>query len=125
VTLGIISYAFYTQIGGYVVAITLLFYIAFFAFSQGTVIWVFISEVFPNEVRANGQALGSFTHWIMAATISFFVPAAEKLGFGHAFLFFSVMMIFQLIFVLKVMPETKGISLEDLENLMIRKKHGP
>ncbi len=123
ISLGIIAYAFFAQIGGYVVAITLLFYIAFFAFSQGTVIWVFLSEVFPNEVRANGQALGSFTHWIMAASISFFVPAVEKIGFGYAFMFFSGMMIFQLLFVLKAMPETKGISLEDLENLMIRKKH--
>jgi hypothetical protein len=103
------------------VAGALLVYIAFFAFSQGAVIWVFISEIFPNEVRANGQALGSFTHWIMAATISFFVPAAEKLGFGHTFLFFAVMMVLQLLFVLRIMPETKGMSLESLENLLIRK----
>lgn len=84
-------------------------------------IWVFIAEIFPNEVRANGQALGSFTHWIMAATISFFVPAAEKLGFGHTFLFFAVMMVLQLFFVLRVMPETKGISLESMENLLRKK----
>jgi sugar porter (SP) family MFS transporter len=121
VALCVIAFAFYTQMGGYVVAGALLVYIAFFAFSQGAVIWVFIAEIFPNEVRANGQALGSFTHWIMAATISFFVPAAEKLGFGHTFLFFAVMMVLQLFFVLRVMPETKGISLESMENLLMKK----
>jgi sugar porter (SP) family MFS transporter len=118
-TLGMTSLAFYFHIGGEIVATSLFIYIAFFGFSQGTVIWVFISEIFPNEVRANGQSLGSFTHWIMASLIAFIVPSAEKIGFGLTFLFFSAMMILQLIFVLRMMPETKGISLEELEEKML------
>lgn len=121
ITLGMTSLAFYMNIGGSLVAISLFIYIAFFGFSQGAVIWVFISEIFPNEVRARGQSLGSFTHWFMAALIAFLVPTAEKIGFGPTFLFFSVMMILQLFFVLKIMPETKGVSLEELEKIMLKK----
>src|ERR1017187_1343785 len=74
-TLGLVSYSFYTKsFSGYYVTFYLLFYIAFFAFSQGAVIWVFISEIFPNQVRAKGQTLGSFTHWVMAALIAFSFP---------------------------------------------------
>jgi hypothetical protein len=92
-------------------------YIAFFAFSQGAVIWVFISEIFPNKVRAKGQTLGSTTHWVMAALIAFSFPyLAEKTGGGNVFLFFSIMMCIQLVFVWKLMPETKGIALEQLES---------
>jgi MFS family permease len=120
-TLGMTSLAFFFQIGGAVVAVSLFVYIAFFGFSQGTVIWVFISEIFPNEVRANGQALGSFTHWIMASFIAFIVPSAERIGFGPTFLFFSFMMILQLIFVVRLMPETKGISLEELEEKLLKR----
>jgi sugar porter (SP) family MFS transporter len=90
-------------------------YIAFFALSQGTVIWVFISEIFPNEVRAAGQSLGSFTHWMLAALIANAFPYfAAKLGQGAIFSFFTLMMVMQLLFVWKIMPETKGRSLEDL-----------
>ena len=97
-----------------------MLFIAFFAFSQGAVIWVFISEIFPNEVRAKGQTLGSFTHWIMAAIVAFSFPYfAEILGGGVTFMFFSVMMFLQLIFVWKMMPETKGKSLEQIETSMI------
>jgi len=120
-TLAMTSLSFYYSIGGHIVAISLFVYIAFFGFSQGAVIWVFISEVFPNEVRAKGQSLGSFTHWFMAAFITFLIPSAERIGFGPTFLFFSIMMVVQLIFVLKIMPETKGISLEDMENLMTKR----
>ncbi len=119
-TLGLVSSAFYNEsfsaLGGYLVPLTLFVYIAFFAFSQGAVIWVFISEIFPNDVRAYGQALGSFTHWIMAFLIALSFPYITKqLGGGNTFLFFTFMMVLQLLFVWKVMPETKGISLEDLE----------
>ncbi len=120
-TLGMTAIAFFFNIGGAVVAISLFIYIAFFGFSQGTVIWVFISEIFPNEVRANGQALGSFTHWLMAAVVAFIVPLAEKVGFGPTFLFFSLMMILQLLFVIYIMPETKGVSLEELEEKILKK----
>ncbi|SDL53986.1 sugar porter family MFS transporter [Siphonobacter aquaeclarae] len=118
-TLGLVSRAFYTQqFDG--VPVFLFVYIAFFAFSQGAVIWVFISEIFPNSVRAKGQALGSFTHWLMATVIAFTFPYfAEKLGGGHTFLFFAVMMFLQLLFVWKVMPETKGTSLEQIEKTLV------
>jgi len=121
VTLGLVSKAFYTEdFGGWDVTIYLLAYIAFFAFSQGAVIWVFISEIFPNHVRAKGQTLGSFTHWIMAAIIAFAFPIlAEKLGGGNTFLFFSIMMVLQLLFVWRLMPETKGRSLEQIERTLV------
>ena len=118
ITLGLVSRAFYTEsFGGMAVPVFLFVYIAFFAFSQGAVIWVFISEVFPNEVRAGGQALGSFTHWFMAALIAFSFPAiSEKLGGGTTFLIFAIMMVLQLLFVLRLMPETKGKSLEMIQS---------
>jgi MFS transporter, SP family, arabinose:H+ symporter len=121
VTLGLVSRAFYTNdLGGIAVTVALLVYIAFFAFSQGAVIWVFISEIFPNQVRAKGQTLGSLTHWVMAAVIAFSFPIlAEDLGGGHTFLFFCIMMVLQLLFVWKVMPETKGKSLEQLETTLV------
>lgn len=121
ITLGLVSQAFYTKdFTGWNVTIYLLIYIAFFAFSQGAVIWVFISEIFPNQVRAKGQTLGSATHWIMAAAIAFSFPMfAEKLGGGHTFLFFCIMMVVQLLFVWKIMPETKGKSLEQIEHTLV------
>lgn len=120
-TLGLVSRAFYLDdFGGWMVTILLLVYIAFFAFSQGAVIWVFISEIFPNQVRAKGQTLGSLTHWVMAAVIAFSFPMlTEYLGGGTTFLFFTIMMVLQLLFVWKLMPETKGKSLEQLEHTMI------
>ncbi|OQP62847.1 MFS transporter [Niastella vici] len=116
-TLGLVAQAFYTHnFSGWAVTVYLLVYIAFFAFSQGAVIWVFMAEIFPNQVRAKGQTLGSFTHWIMAAIIAFSFPMlAEKLGGGNTFLFFCIMMVIQLLFVWKLMPETKGKSLEQIE----------
>jgi len=121
VTLALVAQAFYEmQFSGYTVPALLLVYIAFFAFSQGAVIWVFISEIFPNSVRAQGQALGSFTHWLMAAVIAFTFPYfAEQLGGGHTFLFFCAMMVLQLLFVWKYMPETKGTSLEQIEKTLV------
>lgn len=120
-TLGLVAQAFYTQnFSGWAVTVYLLVYIAFFAFSQGAVIWVFMAEIFPNQVRAKGQTLGSFTHWIMAAIIAFSFPMlAEKMGGGNTFLFFCIMMVLQLVFVWKVMPETKGKSLEQIEKSLI------
>ena len=120
-SLGLVSSTFYTgDFSDSAIIVYLMFYIAFFAFSQGAVIWVFISEIFPNEVRAKGQTLGSFTHWIMAAIVAFSFPYfAEQLGGGTTFMFFGVMMFLQLIFVWKMMPETKGKSLEQIETSMI------
>src|SRR6185436_6491617 len=92
-------------------------FIAAHAIGQGAVIWVFISEVFPNSVRAAGMSVGSLTHWFFAALISqTFTFFAESPSFGpvRIFAFFAVMMVFQLLFVWKLMPETKGIALEDM-----------
>ncbi|RFM26773.1 sugar porter family MFS transporter [Deminuibacter soli] len=120
VTLALVSWCFYSGSGGITVAVFLFIYIAFFAFSQGAVIWVFISEIFPSSVRAKGQTLGSTTHWLMAAIIAFAFPyVAERAGGGTTFLFFAVMMIAQLLFVWRVMPETKGRPLEQLEHQLI------
>lgn len=104
--------------GGTYVIFYLVGFIAFFAFSQGAVIWVFISEIFPNSVRSQGSSLGSFTHWIMAAVISWIFPIiveASAAGGFYAFLFYAVMMLASFIFIWRVMPETKGKSLEQIQ----------
>jgi sugar porter (SP) family MFS transporter len=123
ISLGLVARTFYSQdFGGYSVMIYLIGFIAFFAFSQGAVIWVFISEIFPNTVRAKGQALGSSTHWVMAAIISWTFPIlaeSSELGGAYAFTLFSAMMVLQLIFVWRVLPETKGKSLEQIQTLVI------
>jgi sugar porter (SP) family MFS transporter len=93
----------------------LIGYIAFFAFSQGAVIWVYIGEVFPNAVRAKGQSLGSFSHWFMNALISGIFPRMAASSGGYPFVFFSAMMVLQFFVVLFVYPETKGYSLEEME----------
>jgi len=90
-------------------------YIAFFAFSQGSVIWVYISEVFPNLVRAKGQSLGSFTHWIMNAAISGTFPLLAAKSRSIPFVFFAAMMVLQFIVVATIYPETKCVTLEDMQ----------
>lgn len=115
VCLGTVAFAFSSGIGGMVVLGALVGYIAFFAFSQGAVIWVYISEIFPNRVRAKGQALGSFTHWVWAAIVSWTFPVIAEASGGLAFGFFALMMLLQFFFVLKVLPETKGRSLEQIQ----------
>ncbi len=93
-------------------------YIAFFAFSQGAVIWVYIAEVFPNSVRAKGQSLGSFTHWLMNGLISLIFPVMAASSGAYPFVFFSVMMVVQFFVVLFVYPETKGLTLEEMQKEM-------
>ena len=97
----------------------LIGFIAFFAFSQGAVIWVYLSEVFPNLVRAKGQSLGSFTHWIMATLISQLFPVIAVSSKAAPFVFFAACMALQFVVVLVAYPETKGVTLEDM-----RKKLG-
>jgi MFS transporter, SP family, arabinose:H+ symporter len=110
-----VSYVFLSNSHQNLLVWMLVVYIAFFAFSQGAVIWVYIGEVFPNRVRAAGQSLGSLTHWLMAGIITFiFPPIAEKSG-GYPFVFFAVMMAAQFFVVLRWYPETKGITLEDMQ----------
>lgn len=93
----------------------LVVYIFFFAISQGAVIWVYISEVFPTRVRSKGQSLGSGSHWVANAAISFAFPVIAKHSSGAPFAFFSVMMVVQFFVVLFIYPETKGVSLEQLQ----------
>jgi sugar porter (SP) family MFS transporter len=90
-------------------------FIAFFAFSQGAVIWVYLGEVFPNLVRAKGQSLGSFSHWFMNALISGIFPVMAASSGAYPFMFFSAMMVLQFFVVLFVFPETKGVSLEEMQ----------
>ena len=105
----------FTEAGGWVVLISLIVFIAAHGFGQGAVIWVFISEIFPNKVRARGQALGSFTHWFMAALISWTFPVFAEISGGFIFSFYAFFMVLQLLWVLFKMPETKGVSLEELQ----------
>jgi len=93
----------------------LVVYIAFFAISQGAVIWVYISEVFPNRVRAKGQALGSSSHWVMNAIIAYTFPQLAKPSGAYPFMFFSAMMVLQFFVVLFLYPETKRVSLEQMQ----------
>jgi hypothetical protein len=96
-------------------------FIASHAIGQGAVIWVFISEIFPNKVRANGQAFGSGTHWVFAALVTLFgAVLINVFEPWQVFAFFAVLMVFQLLFVYKLMPETKGKSLEELENELVK-----
>jgi len=90
-------------------------FIGFFAFSQGAVIWVYLSEIFPNRVRAKGQSLGSFTHWFMNALIAWTFPQIAKSSGAAPFMLFSAMMALQFFVVLFVFPETKGLSLEQMQ----------
>ncbi|UCH13192.1 MAG: sugar porter family MFS transporter [Bacteroidales bacterium] len=121
--LGLTALEFHRQdFSKYSILIYLVGFIASFAFSQGAVIWVFISEVFPNSVRARGQALGSFTHWMWAALMTWTFPviAETKAGGRIAFSFFCIAMILHLIFVVRVLPETKGKSLEELQKIILK-----
>jgi MFS transporter, SP family, arabinose:H+ symporter len=93
----------------------LVSYIAFFAISQGAVIWVYIGEVFPNRVRSKGQSLGSSSHWIMNALIAYTFPQVAKSSGAYPFMFFAAMMVVQFFVVLFFYPETKGVSLEQMQ----------
>ena len=96
--------------------VLLVGYIGFFAVSQGAVIWVFIGEVFPNRVRAKGQALGSSTHWVMNAVISGIFPLLAARSGAYPFVFFTFMVVLQFVVVFFCYPETKGLTLEELQN---------
>ncbi|WP_281380489.1 sugar porter family MFS transporter [Halomonas stenophila] len=121
VSLVLISRAFFqSELGGLEVPLLLGLFIAAHAISQGAVIWVFIAEVFPNHVRARGQSFGSSIHWICAALITLVMPwVLGTFSGGPVFAFFAVMMLLQLVFVMFLMPETKGVSLEDLQHHLV------
>lgn len=113
------AWSFYSGTGGGAILLSIIGFIASFAFSQGAVIWVFLAEIFPNKVRAKGQALGSFTHWLMNALIAWSFPVVlSELGGGNAFLIFAIMMVPFFLFVWRMLPETKGKTLEELEKII-------
>jgi SP family arabinose:H+ symporter-like MFS transporter len=108
---------FFTHAHQHLLVWFLVAYIAFFAISQGAVIWVYISEVFPNRVRSKGQALGSSTHWIMNALIAFIFPVfVQRFGGAFPFVFFAAMMALMFFVVMFTFPETKGITLEEMQH---------
>lgn len=124
ISLAVVAWAFQSGAGGVIVVIFLFAFIASHAIGQGAVIWVFISEIFPNKVRANGQAFGSGTHWVFAALITLFTLFfMDILGDNPwpLFAFFSGMMVLQLLFVIFLMPETKGVPLEELQKRLAPK----
>ena len=109
------SWAFYADAGGLIVVFFVFLFIASHAVGQGAVIWVWIAEIFPNNVRAKGQSLGSGTHWVAAASIALLMPYFLGRFQPHViFAFFSAMMVLQLLFVIYLMPETRGRTLESL-----------
>ncbi|MBK9984319.1 MAG: sugar porter family MFS transporter [Saprospiraceae bacterium] len=124
ISLAMISWVFYHQdFNGIKVPLFLFLFIASHAIGQGAVIWVYISEVFPNHIRASGQSLGTSTHWIFAAIITLLMPyLLNRFTGGPIFAFFAGMMVLQLLFVIFIMPETKGISLEELQKKLTKAK---
>jgi sugar porter (SP) family MFS transporter len=120
-SLSLVSMAFFFEWEGMAVPIFLFLFIASHAIGQGTVIWVFISEVFPDQLRASGQSFGTTTHWVLAAIIPSMVPFLfSTIGAGTVFAIFAFMMVLQLLFVKFIMPETKGVPLEELEKLLTK-----
>ncbi len=123
VSLSAVSWAFHSAAGGMAVIAFLFLFIASHAVGQGAVIWVFIAEIFPNRVRARGQSLGCGTHWVFAASIALLMPYVLSAFDAHViFAFFAAMMLLQLLFVVFLMPETKGRTLESLADELSR--HG-
>lgn len=121
ISLSLVSLAFFTGMKGVAVPIFLFMFIASHAIGQGTIIWVFISEIFPNHLRGKGTAFGTSIHWIFAALIPAMVPWLFKvIGPGTVFAVFAMMMVGQLLFTWRMMPETKGVTLEDLERKLKR-----
>lgn len=124
ISLSLMAYSYF---GGFIPPQLLPYFvfgfIASHAIGQGSVIWVFIAEIFPNELRAFGQSLGSFTHWILAAVVANVFPYfANTYGAGNIFAFFALMMVLQLLWVFFRMPETKGKSLEEIQK-ELQKSH--
>lgn len=105
----------FSETGSMIVLISVFLFVASHAFGQGAVIWVYLSEIFPNRVRGRGQSLGTAVHWIAAAVISWTFPLISEVSGGYTFAFYAVCMILQLLWVLFKMVETKGISLEEIQ----------
>lgn len=118
--LSLIAAAMAGMIPAHLLLWLLMAFIAFFAFSQGAVIWVYIGEIFPTAVRSRGQSLGSSAHWLFNAMIAFGFPVLAAWSRSAPFLLFAAMMALQFVVVLLAFPETKGASLEELERRMVR-----
>ena len=116
ICLAAIAGIFYTHAYTYTLLIFVVGYVGFFAFSQGSVIWVYLSEIFPGRVRAQGQSLGCSTHWIMDALISLIFPVLATASPSEPFLFFLGMVTLQFVAVLAFFPETRGVTLEDIQH---------
>lgn len=120
ISLSMVALSFFLDWKGMAVPGFLFLFIAAHAIGQGTVIWVFIAEIFPNHLRAGGQAFGSSVHWVLAAIIPSLMPILiTSLGITSIFAFFAFMMVLQLLFVWRMMPETKGVALEDLKPKLV------
>jgi MFS family permease len=126
-SLALVAYAFRTSASSEFLLTFLLLFIASHAIGQGAVIWVFIAEIFPNKIRARGQAFGASTHWVFAAIITLITPVFldETNGIYKdnpwpIFAFLAFMMVLQLVWVLAKVPETKGVSLEELERKLVK-----
>jgi SP family arabinose:H+ symporter-like MFS transporter len=115
-TLSAIAWVYYYSSHLALLVWLLMIYIAFFAISQGAVVWVYISEVFPTNVRSKGQSLGSSSHWIMNAIITVAFPVFARRSHSMPFVFFAAMMVLDFILVLSFYPETRGRSLETLQH---------
>ena len=121
ISLTLISLSFILEWGGILLPIFLFLFIASHAIGQGAIIWVYISEIFPNHIRSYGQSFGVSTHWVLAAIIPSLIPFLFGwIGPGIVFGFFAFMMFLQLLFTHFIMPETKGVSLEDLSKKLIK-----
>ena len=121
ISLTLISLSFILQWDGFLLPVFLFLFIASHAIGQGAIIWVYISEIFPNHIRSYGQSFGISTHWVLAAIIPSLIPYLfGSIGPGIVFGFFAFMMVLQLIFTHFIMPETKGVSLEDLSKKLIK-----
>jgi hypothetical protein len=99
-------------------------FVACFAFSQGAVVWVLFSEMFPNNIRARGSSVGSFSHWFFYTMLLFLFPVmqrsfADNSGIGYVFAFFAIVTLFSFFFFRKFVVETKGKSLEELERVVV------
>ncbi|MFT4734484.1 MAG: sugar porter (SP) family MFS transporter [Algoriphagus sp.] len=122
ISLSLVAVAFLQGWQGISIPLFFFLFIAAHGIGQGTVIWVFIAEIFPNHLRADGQAFGSSVHWVLAAAIPSMIPFLfSSIGAATVFFIFAFMMVLQLLFVIKMMPETKGVSLEELQKKLVSK----
>jgi MFS family permease len=118
--LGIFSFIFFKDVGGYLPLILMISFVACFAFSQGAVVWVLFAEMFPTNIRSRGVSIGSFTHWVCYAILLFFFPIVKRSfsdnsGIGYIFAFFAIATFISFFFFKKYIVETKGKTLEEIE----------